>query len=105
MEKLVLFLFGALLSANCFAHGDHRELTADDAIMAGKMQIQNLVVEKKIPDTWNSAEAKSANAKVTTIAGKQRWVITYKEPNVKENAKTLEVVLTPAGQFVDHKIK
>ena len=105
MTKIVIFLFGALLSLNCFAHGDHRELTKDDAIMAGKMQIQNLVVEKKIPATWSSAEVNSASATVTTIAGKQRWVVTYQEPNAKGNAKTLDVILTPAGQFVDYKVK
>ncbi len=96
------FVSFTLCAQMVFAHGDHYELTSENASESATIQVAQLSAESKLPATWKEAKVLSAESKM--LGGKKRWVVTLQnDKEADATKKKLEVALTPAGKLVSHQ--
>lgn len=103
MKKIILAvtLFSQILSA----HGDHKTLQLDEAIEKAKGYVVQLTTDKKLTESWTEAKVTPTETREETVAGRKRWLVTFTNPAEKDRSKAkLEMVMTPGGKLVDHKI-
>lgn len=104
MKKIFLTTIFSLtiIAQSVFGHGGHYEMNKEEASQNAKTQVEKLVTETKLPESWKSANL--VTAETTNIAGKKRWVVVFENAQESDAAKKkLEVVLTPGGKFVSQQ--
>lgn len=70
----------------------------------GKREIERLVIEKELPETWNNAFSDLDKSGMKISYGKKRWVMVYENPEEKKPAQAfIKIVLTPMGKFVGYE--
>jgi hypothetical protein len=99
-------LLGALLaftSLCVIAHPDHDEevaLTKESVAQLAAKSLPSLIQDKKVAAAW--ANAQPASITQRKVAGKQAWVVTYKNPDGKvSGGNPLNLVFDDLGNFVE----
>jgi hypothetical protein len=66
--------------------------------------VGKLVSQKKLPTSWNNAVITKFDVK--TIAGADRYVVTFENPAVKQvNRRKLYVIMSTGGDFISASFK
>jgi hypothetical protein len=87
-----------------FAHGDHHGLTKEDVLTITLQHIDELVSEKKLPESWKNAKALPGTIVSKTISDKKRWAIVFtNEKETNPDKQKIEFILTPSGKYVSHQ--
>ena len=103
MKKIIVTI--TLFSQILWAHGDHKTLGLNEAIERAKGYVSQLTTDKKLTESWTDAKVAPTETREETVAGRKRWLVTFTNPSEKDQSKAkLEMVMTPGGKLVDHKI-
>lgn len=105
MKNLLLTIVLFCSSQIVFAHGDHQEMGLTDAIMVARVQVDELIKENKLNDSWKNAKVLPQETKPTSIKGQKRWTAVLVNESEKDLSKAkLEIVMTPMGKLVSHQL-
>jgi hypothetical protein len=106
MIRLKSLVFAALFSLGlqAYAHEghDHEEesLTEQQLAQIAAKALPSLVQSKKVNAAWSKAQRQDIT--ITSAAGKDVWVVTYKNPDGKvDGGKPLNLVFDDLGNFVE----
>lgn len=96
---IVLFAF----TTPAFAHEGHdhdESLTEKQVVLIAGKTLPTLVQAKKVGAAWNAAERQDVI--IRPVAGKDIWVVTYKNPDGKiDGGKPLHLIFDDLGNFVE----
>lgn len=107
MIRHLVFLLTALLSVSSYqaiAHEGHdhdeEQLTDKQVGQIAAKALPSLIQAKKVDAAW--AKAQREDITIASIAGKDMWVVTYKNPNGSvANGKPLYLLFDDLGNFVE----
>jgi hypothetical protein len=93
-----------LACAQVMAHEGHdHEEEALSEKQVGRLAaktLPSLVQSKKVGAAWNAAQREGIRSR--SAAGKEIWVVTYKNPDGKvDNGKPLHLIFDDLGNFVE----
>lgn len=107
MHRRTSFLVSALMSMvffPVFAHEGHdhddESLTEKQVAALATKTLPSLIQGKKIAATW--AQAKQEAVTIRSAAGKDVWVVTYKNPSATDaSGKPLFLFFDDLGNFIE----
>lgn len=83
-------------------HDDEQPITDKQVAQLASKALPSLVKSKKVSAAWAGAKSEGVTAK--TVAGKNVWVVAYKNPDGKvDGGKPLYLVFDDLGNFVEAK--
>lgn len=108
MKKTVAVIVLLLLSPNSYArkwHLPHVAVGSDRIVVLSQEQIDRLVEDKKVDESWKKATLVSKESKQVSMAGAMRWIVIYSSSVEKNKSKaTLKLDFTLDGKFVEYEI-
>lgn len=101
--KTLLLVAAFIFSTTIFAgpghghsHGESK-ISKEKSLEVGKLQIQRLIKDGKLPSSWSKAKHSSTERK--TFKDRDEWVVVFKNKDDEKNEK-LYIFLTLSGDFV-----
>lgn len=101
--SIIVILVLVFMPQSLFAHPEpgFGFVNAEDQ---GKLEINRLVEEKVLPQTWNSAYSELDLSGTEVIKGKKRWAMVYRNADEVDQSKALiKIIMTPLGKFVTYE--
>lgn len=102
-SRIVLAALLAFIASHAFAHEGHdhdESLTEKQVVLIAGKTLPTLVQANKVGAAW--AAAQRQDVIIRPVAGKDIWVVTYKNPDGKvDGGKPLHLIFDDLGNFVE----
>lgn len=101
--KIAVTALLALVTSHAVAHEGHdhdESLTEKQVVLIAGKTLPSLVQAKKVGAAWASAARQDVI--IRPVAGKDIWVVTYKNPDGKvDGGQPLHLIFDDLGNFVE----
>jgi hypothetical protein len=103
LKSIVLAML-TVVSLQSYAHEGHdhenKALTDQEVAQIASKALPSLVQSKKVDAAWSKAQRQ--NVAMKSVAGKDIWVVTYKNPDGKvDGGQPLYLIFDDLGNFVE----